>query len=151
LWLGKISLLIMTKLQANCKNKVSEMKNNIYFLSPYFSYFIMNLLPTIFSKYFHKLSSFKSIYEWMLLYYRTYSLEFWIICQNTTTIFVLVFYFVWRQGFNWPEKLINLAACFVARMPVSKTKLNSVALVRKRTIPTERPPLVGEVSANLCG
>jgi hypothetical protein len=28
---------------------------------------------------------------------------------------------------------------------------NSVALVRKRTIPTERPPLVGEVSANFCG
>jgi hypothetical protein len=27
-------------------------------------------------------------------------------------------------------------------------KLNSVALVRKRTIPTEQPPLVGEVSAN---
>jgi hypothetical protein len=30
-------------------------------------------------------------------------------------------------------------------------KLNSVAVVRKRTISTERPPLVGEVSANLCG
>ena len=29
-----------------------------------------------------------------------------------------------------------------------KTKLNSVALVRERTIPTERPPPVGEVSAN---
>jgi hypothetical protein len=28
---------------------------------------------------------------------------------------------------------------------------NSVALVRKRTMPTERPPLVSEVSANLCG
>jgi hypothetical protein len=28
---------------------------------------------------------------------------------------------------------------------------NSVALVRKRTIPTERPPLVGEVSANFRG
>jgi hypothetical protein len=28
---------------------------------------------------------------------------------------------------------------------------NSVALVRKQTIPTERPPLVGEVSANFCG
>jgi hypothetical protein len=27
----------------------------------------------------------------------------------------------------------------------------SVVVVRKRTIPTERPPLVGEVSANLCG
>jgi hypothetical protein len=28
---------------------------------------------------------------------------------------------------------------------------NSVALVREQTIPTERPPLVGEVSANFCG
>jgi hypothetical protein len=32
-----------------------------------------------------------------------------------------------------------------------KSKLNSVAVVRKRTIPTKRPPLVGKVSANLCG
>jgi hypothetical protein len=31
------------------------------------------------------------------------------------------------------------------------TKLNSVALVRGWTIPTERPPPVGEVSANFCG
>ena len=30
-------------------------------------------------------------------------------------------------------------------------KLNSVALVRERTIPTERPPPVGEISANFCG
>jgi hypothetical protein len=30
-------------------------------------------------------------------------------------------------------------------------KLNSVALVRERTIPTQRPPLVGEVSTNFCG
>jgi hypothetical protein len=28
---------------------------------------------------------------------------------------------------------------------------NSVDLVRERTIPTERLPLVGEVSANFCG
>ena len=28
---------------------------------------------------------------------------------------------------------------------------NSVALVRERTIPTERPPPVGEVNANFCG
>jgi hypothetical protein len=34
---------------------------------------------------------------------------------------------------------------------LTKLKLNYVALVRERTIPTERPPLVGEVSANLCG
>jgi hypothetical protein len=33
----------------------------------------------------------------------------------------------------------------------TKTKLNSVALVRERTIPTEQPPPVGEVSANFCG
>ena len=30
-------------------------------------------------------------------------------------------------------------------------KKNSVALVREQTIPTERPPPVGEVSANFCG
>jgi hypothetical protein len=30
----------------------------------------------------------------------------------------------------------------------TKTKLNSVVLVRKCTIPTERPQPVGEVSAN---
>jgi hypothetical protein len=33
----------------------------------------------------------------------------------------------------------------------AKLKLNSMALVRERTIPTERPPPVGEVSANYCG
>jgi hypothetical protein len=33
-----------------------------------------------------------------------------------------------------------------------KTKqANSVASVRERTVPTERPPLVGEVIANFCG
>jgi hypothetical protein len=30
-------------------------------------------------------------------------------------------------------------------------KLNSVALVCERTIPTERPPLLGKVSDNFCG
>jgi hypothetical protein len=32
-----------------------------------------------------------------------------------------------------------------------KKKINSVALVREQTIPTERPPLVGQVTANFCG
>jgi hypothetical protein len=36
-------------------------------------------------------------------------------------------------------------------VPVSKLLIYSVALVSKRTIPTEQPPLVGEVSANFCG
>jgi hypothetical protein len=30
-------------------------------------------------------------------------------------------------------------------------KLNSVARVRERILPTERPPLVGKVNANFCG
>jgi hypothetical protein len=34
---------------------------------------------------------------------------------------------------------------------MNMNKKHSVALVRKRTIPTELPPLVGEVSANFCG
>ena len=34
---------------------------------------------------------------------------------------------------------------------IDQVKKNSVALVRERTIPTERPPPVGEVSANFCG
>jgi hypothetical protein len=33
----------------------------------------------------------------------------------------------------------------------NKHPLNSVAVARKRTIPTERPPLVGDVSAEFCG
>ena len=37
------------------------------------------------------------------------------------------------------------------RLYYKTKKLNSVALVRERTIPTERPPPVGEVSANFCG
>jgi hypothetical protein len=35
--------------------------------------------------------------------------------------------------------------------PLYLKKLNSMVRVRERTIPTERPPLVGEVIANLCG
>ena len=38
-----------------------------------------------------------------------------------------------------------------AHLHLLKLKLNSVALVRERTIPTERPPPVDEVSANFCG
>jgi hypothetical protein len=35
-------------------------------------------------------------------------------------------------------------------LDVIRPKVNSMAAVPKRTIPTERPPLVGEVSANIC-
>jgi hypothetical protein len=40
---------------------------------------------------------------------------------------------------------------FCCEYALCEVKLNSVALVRERTIPTERPPLVGEVSAYFCG
>jgi hypothetical protein len=35
------------------------------------------------------------------------------------------------------------------RTKLKRTELNSVAVVRKRTIQNERPPLVGEISAKL--
>jgi hypothetical protein len=39
-----------------------------------------------------------------------------------------------------------------ASPPSSKTnKKNSMVWVRERTIPTDRPPLVGDVIANFCG
>jgi len=49
------------------------------------------------------------------------------------------------------EYEILIDAIMNTQKGVLKLKLNSVALVRERTIPTERPPPVGEVSANFCG
>jgi hypothetical protein len=46
-------------------------------------------------------------------------------------------------------RLINIAA--QNELSTHQILTYSVALVRKRTIPTERPPLVDEVSANFCG
>jgi len=54
----------------------------------------------------------------------------------------------------WTSSVIYKQYKFVLKIQGflrGKTKLNSVALVRTRTIPTERPPPVGEVSANFCG
>jgi hypothetical protein len=48
------------------------------------------------------------------------------------------------------ESLVCTNSMNVTNMFVAK-KLNSLAWVRKRTMPTERLPLVGEVSANFCG
>jgi hypothetical protein len=42
--------------------------------------------------------------------------------------------------------LYTLTGVRTSYIILTKNKLNSVAVVRKRTIPTERPPLVGEVS-----
>jgi hypothetical protein len=53
------------------------------------------------------------------------------------------------KGSSVPKE--NLTGADRTSLRAKKTKLNSVALVRERTIPTERPPPVGEVSANFCG
>jgi hypothetical protein len=61
------------------------------------------------------------------------------------------------QGVAWSAVIEKGKLRMVKRMEggtgkqTNKNKTNSVALVRKRTIPTERPPLVGEVSANFSG
>jgi hypothetical protein len=64
--------------------------------------------------------------------------------------------YIWSMGLN--IKFLNMKYLNFCQYIYRKackifvcTKLNSVALVRERTIPTERPPPVGEVSANFCG
>jgi hypothetical protein len=54
----------------------------------------------------------------------------------------------------WVFSQKELGTCKFSYEPfiiIIKTKLNSMVRVRERTIPTERPPLVGEVIANFCG
>jgi hypothetical protein len=50
-------------------------------------------------------------------------------------------------GVNWLITLERRGGGDKSRMIIKK---KTVALVRVRTIPTERPPPVGEVSANFC-
>ena len=62
----------------------------------------------------------------------------------------------WNSWFQsrrekWTLQLISAAENRYNTITLFRTKLNSVALVRERTIPTDRPPPVGEVSANFCG
>jgi hypothetical protein len=56
---------------------------------------------------------------------------------------------------NWSGQYIDKTwrslELFVLPFSTQTNKTNCVALVRKRTIPTERPPLVGEISANFSG
>jgi hypothetical protein len=51
---------------------------------------------------------------------------------------------VWEHGGSWGWRTKG-------RPPAMKDNNSSVALVRERTIPTERTPLVDEVGANFCG
>ena len=53
--------------------------------------------------------------------------------------------------FQWGKLLENYTLNTETKYVYTKKKKHSVALVRERTIPTERPLPVGEVSANFCG
>jgi hypothetical protein len=64
----------------------------------------------------------------------------------------------YKRNTKYKHKLYRIYFYKMSLYPLSlpinahtKKKLNSVALVRKRTISTERSPLVGEVTANLYG
>jgi hypothetical protein len=48
-------------------------------------------------------------------------------------------------------KVVSLGSTSTTRMTTNNKQTNSVVLVRELTLPTERPPLVGEVSAKFCG
>ena len=82
-------------------------------------------------------------------------------CYNITlynkSYLLLLQYLPWSNAVEtwWmdctKEAQGNLSIVKVITKQISVIKLNSVALVRTRTIPTERPPPVGEVSANFCG
>jgi hypothetical protein len=54
-----------------------------------------------------------------------------------------------KSHVTWPGTLDNNRSTSPIRTVTKKQ--NSVAWVRNRTIPTERPPLVGEISANFSG
>jgi len=67
----------------------------------------------------------------------------------------------WEENQNKPSSAAHsetapktISPCFMSHYHTQLTipiKKNSVSLVRERTIPTERPPPVGEVSANIYG
>jgi hypothetical protein len=77
--------------------------------------------------------------------------------DNLTAICESIIWKTWE-----PRRLTTLwasAACYgdsfiilsVTETLNNKYKLNSVALVRKQNIPTERPPFFDEVSDKFCG
>jgi hypothetical protein len=67
--------------------------------------------------------------------------QFWIILWHTQRRPVARY---WQRNITTKKIKITMHACFIN----SLREINSVALVRERNIPTERLPLVGEVSAN---
>jgi hypothetical protein len=75
-----------------------------------------------------------------------------ILILSTHFIFLVVSFLLAFPQISYMHSSSPLS-CYIPcpSHPSSLRKLNSVAVVRKQIIPTELPPLVGEVSADLCG
>ena len=72
------------------------------------------------------------------------TVTFRLVAQSTQTVYNL-------RNLKCPQcKLEDYVVLDLLDCNLVKKK-NSVALVREQTIPTERPPPVGEVSAKFCG
>jgi hypothetical protein len=77
--------------------------------------------------------------------YKTFS-KGWRLLQCASIVFLhQVFLYGRLLLWTFVTGMLVSPHCFI--MSVKKL----MAVVRKRIIPTERPPLFGEVSANLCG
>ena len=68
-----------------------------------------------------------------------------------TAVLSFVTFIVRNPAGSWISSPFLMREMKCLYLNTNQIKLNSVALVRERTIPTERPPPVGEVSANFCG
>jgi hypothetical protein len=69
-----------------------------------------------------------------------------LVCTAISSCFVII-------RINWKEKHVPVSTWSSLKLAsllriVHSAKLNSMVWARERTIPTERPPLVGEATAN---
>jgi len=85
------------------------------------------------------------IYKTTRYYTRGMALLFSNLKYNA--LFLITALIQW-ESFVLPSRFFS---SYTSEGLYKQNKTNSVALVRTRTIPTERPPPVGEVSANFCG
>jgi len=90
------------------------------------------------------------------LYGKMIKLNLHVLYSDLTRVQTLIELYIESDSKPWTQlngKLRMKLSPFLSQIIyiyIYKLKLNSVALVRERTIPTERPPPVGEVSANFC-
>jgi hypothetical protein len=74
------------------------------------------------------------------------------LAQNTDQWRLLVYIEIhFWVPLNVEKFLSSLTTAGFSKVLISMQQTNSVALVRERTTTTKRPPLVGEVSATVCG